>query len=81
MQNLKYQATATVAPAPASSPANDRHLKSNHRMDRCWLQGQSGDALHAVICATGYNLCRLGLKALFMRPLLIALLASIVEKK
>ena len=56
-------------------------------MDRCWLQGQSGDALHAVLCATGYNLrwllramIRLGLKALFMRPLLLALLASIVEK-
>ena len=63
------------------------HLKSDHRMDRCWLQGQSGDALHAVLCATGYNLrwllramIRLGLKALFMRPLLLALLASIVEK-
>jgi hypothetical protein len=25
-------------------------------MDRCWLQGQLGDALHAVLCATGYNL-------------------------
>ena len=32
------------------------HLKSDHRMNRCWLQGQSGDALHAVLCATGYNL-------------------------
>src|SRR5690349_954915 len=26
------------------------HLKSDHRMDRCWLQGQLGDALHAVLC-------------------------------
>jgi hypothetical protein len=25
-------------------------------MDRRWLQGQLGDALHAVLCATGYNL-------------------------
>lgn len=32
------------------------HLKSDHRMDRCWLQGKLGDALHAVLCATGYNL-------------------------
>ena len=31
------------------------HLKSDHRMDRCWLQGQLGDALHAVLCAAGYN--------------------------
>ena len=46
------------------------HLKSDHRMDRCWLRGQQGDALHAVLCAAGYNLrwlmramVRLGLKA------------------
>ena len=32
------------------------HLKADHRMDRCWLQGASGDALHAVLCAAGYNL-------------------------
>ena len=51
------------------------HLKSDHRMDRCWLRGQQGDALHAVLCATGYNLrwlmramVRLGLKALLLRP-------------
>ncbi|NDE56501.1 MAG: hypothetical protein EB071_06445 [Gammaproteobacteria bacterium] len=24
------------------------HLKSDHRMDRCWLKGELGDALHAV---------------------------------
>jgi transposase, IS5 family len=51
------------------------HLKSNNRMDRCWLRGATGDALHAVLCATGYNLrwllramARLGLKALVLRP-------------
>ena len=32
------------------------HLKTDHRMDRCWLQGAVGDALHAVSCAAGYNL-------------------------
>ena len=48
------------------------HLKSDHRMDRCWLQGTLGDALHTVLCAAGYNLrwllraiVRLGLAALF----------------
>ena len=58
------------------------HLKSDHRMDRCWLQGQQGDALHAVLCATGYNLrwllramLRLGLKATFLRPVLLLLIA------
>lgn len=64
------------------------HLKSDHRMDRCWLQGQLGDALHAVLCATGYNLrwllramLRLGLKPLYLRQILLALRAAISEKE
>lgn len=32
------------------------HLKSDHRIDRNWLKGQLGDAMHAVLCACGYNL-------------------------
>jgi IS5 family transposase len=62
------------------------HLKSDHRMDRCWLQGQLGDALHAVLCAAGYNLrwllramMRLGLKALLLRPQFLALFRLIVR--
>jgi IS5 family transposase len=54
------------------------HLKSDNRMDRCWLRGATGDALHAVLCAAGYNLrwllramARMGLKALFLRPILL----------
>jgi hypothetical protein len=42
-------------------------------MDRCWLRGATGDALHAVLCAAGYNLrwllramVRLGLRALLL---------------
>ena len=27
------------------------HTKSDHRMDRCWLKGAIGDALHAISCA------------------------------
>ena len=56
------------------------HLKSDHRMDRCWLQGALGDALHSISCAAGYNLrwllraiARLGIEALFLRLLLAAL--------
>jgi IS5 family transposase len=52
------------------------HLKADHRMDRCWLRGATGDALHAVLCAAGYNLrwllramARLNLSALFLRLL------------
>lgn len=62
------------------------HLKSDNRMDRCWLQGQLGDALHTVLCAAGYNLrwllratVRLGLKALLLCPLLVTLFATIVR--
>ncbi|OOG51170.1 IS5 family transposase [Polaromonas sp. C04] len=32
------------------------HLKADHRMNRCWLKGSMGDALHALSCALGYNL-------------------------
>ena len=70
-------------PRQAVEPAIG-HLKSDNRMDRCWLRGQLGDALHAVLCATGYNLrwllramARLGLKAVFLRPVLRALMALI----
>ena len=54
------------------------HLKSDNRMDRCWLKGAAGDAVHAVLCAAGYNLrwllramLRMGLKALLLRPMLL----------
>jgi IS5 family transposase len=64
------------------------HLKSDHRMDRCWLQGQLGDAIHAVLCATGYNLrwllramVRLGLKAIHLRRLLLALQSAVSKKE
>jgi len=56
------------------------HLKSDNRMDRCWLQGSLGDALHSISCAAGYNLrwllraiTRLGLGAVFLRLLQAAL--------
>ena len=32
------------------------HTKSDNRMDRCWLSGALGDALHALSCAAGYNI-------------------------
>ena len=32
------------------------HTKSDNRMNRCWLSGSSGDALHAVLCAAGFNI-------------------------
>ena len=54
------------------------HLKSDNRMDRCWLSGATGDALHALSCALGYNLrwlmravVRLGLKGLLLCVLFV----------
>ena len=58
------------------------HLKSDHRLDRCWLKGTLGDALHAISCAAGYNLrwllravARLGIGPVFLRLLQVALWA------
>lgn len=32
------------------------HLKADHRMNCCQLKGETGDRLHAVLCAAGYNI-------------------------
>lgn len=52
------------------------HMKSDHRLDRCWLKGAVGDALHTISCAAGYNLrwlmravARLGIGPIFLRLL------------
>ena len=63
------------------------HLKSDNRMDRCWLQGALGDALHSISCAAGYNLrwllraiARLGLGPLFLRLLRAALSPTLITR-
>ena len=38
---------------------SNRHLRSgvaDHRIDRCYLKGEQGDRLNAVLCAAGYNI-------------------------
>ncbi len=35
------------------------NAKSDHRMDRNYLQGSAGDAINAVLAADGYNFRRL----------------------
>jgi transposase, IS5 family len=32
------------------------HIKADHGLQRCWLKGELGDALHALSCAAGYNI-------------------------
>lgn len=35
-------------------PVTGRAKNGSH-MDRCWLKGQTGDVIHTVLCAAGYN--------------------------
>ena len=60
------------------------HTKADNRMDRCWLQGALGDALHALSCAVGYNIrwllraiVRLGLKGALLRLSMLAGIARL----
>jgi len=39
----------------AIEPING-HLKADYRLNRCHFKGSTGDALHAVLCAAGYNI-------------------------
>jgi transposase, IS5 family len=32
------------------------HMKADGKLDRNWLKGALGDALHAVLCGAGHNL-------------------------
>ena len=59
------------------------HTKADHRMDRCWLKGADGDALHAVLCAAGFNIrwllraiAEMGLAALLLALTAVALYAT-----
>ncbi len=69
--SLTQQQRRCLRRRPAVEPTIG-HLKADHRMNRCWLPGKLGDALHTVLCATGFNLrwllramVRLGLRAVF----------------
>ena len=43
------------------------HLKSDHRMQRCFLKGLPGDAINATLAAAGANFLKL-LRRLFLAP-------------
>ena len=32
------------------------HMKTEGKLDRNWLKGALGDAVHAVLCGAGHNL-------------------------
>jgi IS5 family transposase len=59
------------------------HLKVDYRMDRCHPIGKTGDPLHAVLCAAGYNIpwllrmiAKKGIRALLALLLLLLRLAK-----
>jgi IS5 family transposase len=54
-KTLNAQQKAWLRRRQAVEPAIG-HAKSDHRMDKCWLKGADGDALHAVLCAAGFNI-------------------------
>ena len=83
-KSLDTQQKAWLRRRQAVEPAIG-HLKADHRMDRCWLKGAQGDALHTLSCAAGYNLrwllraiARLGIGPAFLRLLQMALLPAMV---
>ena len=56
-------------------------------MNRCWLKGAIGDALHALSCAVGYNLrwlmravLRLGLKGFLLGFALVRWVVSMAVR-
>ncbi|MBQ0957706.1 IS5 family transposase [Ideonella sp. 4Y11] len=82
-KTLTTQQRAWLRRRQAVEPAIG-HLKADHRMDRCWLKGSEGDALHAVLCAAGFNIrwllraiARLGLAGVYCA---LALLALVVQR-
>ena len=63
------------------------HTKADHRMDRCWLKGAEGDALHAVLCAAGFNIrwllraiAKMGLAAIFLALTAMAMYANAITR-
>lgn len=54
-KTLNAQQKAWLRRRQAVEPAIG-HAKSDHRMDKCWLKSADGDALHAVLCAAGFNI-------------------------
>ena len=81
-KSLNPQQKAWLRRRQAVEPAIG-HLKSDHRMDRCWLKGALGDALHTISCAAGYNLrwllraiAKLGIGPAFLCLLQMALVPA-----
>ncbi len=44
------------------------HMKADGKLDRNWLKGALGDAMHAVLCGAGHNLRMILRKLASLRP-------------
>ncbi|MDW9249341.1 putative transposase [Burkholderia cepacia] len=51
------------------------HMKADGKLDRNWLKGALGDAIHAVLCGAGHNLRMIPRK---LRLLCELILASVI---
>ena len=80
-KSLSAQERAWLRRRQAVEPAIG-HLKSDNRLDRCWLQGALGDARHAISCAAGYNMRWLlrAVARLGIGPLLLCLLQMVLVR-
>lgn len=45
------------------------HTKTDCKLDRNWLKGAMGDAMHTVLCGAGHNLRIILRKLWFFTPL------------
>lgn len=51
-------------------------MKTDGRIARCALKGTIGDAIFAVLCGCGHNICKI---LAHLRSLLLALLATLIQ--
>jgi len=52
------------------------HMKTDGKLDRNWLKGAMGDAIHAVLCGAGHNLRMILRKLRFFYALMLTLLLN-----
>ncbi|AJX36163.1 putative transposase [Burkholderia oklahomensis C6786] len=52
------------------------HMKADGKLDRNWLKGSLGDAMHAVLCGAGHNLRMILRKLRHFYTLILAVLLN-----
>ncbi|RKT20801.1 IS5 family transposase [Paraburkholderia sp. RAU2J] len=75
-RGITRQLRAMIRRRSAIEPAIG-HMKTDGKLDRNWLKGALGDAIHAVLCGAGHNL-RMILRKL--RPFCILVLFALLNR-